>query len=988
MAQPSQQTDVLGLAVQEVLQGYSTGGASLPAAAGYTAFYEQHFDQVHKLADGSVHVDVARQHFSSLLQDEAVDTILASVQQGSPADHLSREQFLTLTHLVSCTLAAAQTSEALWADPVEPTPSTHKKRHPTVQECLGDRLTAALEGGRSSSLSRAPDSFVDSASGQEHGAYSPAKLPRSAHGGASKENLGSAANQSPLRDGAAGQLQRAGSRKSASPSRRHPGLRAWENGQDEVNPVIGQPAGDVSDFERKLQNLMRKMQQDQARLQGKLAGSAAADVVPEAHLAPAPDGVQVVETASEATARSSPAGSWESFKSSPAAPALATAPAPAVHPFIAGIVASTTEEQELAQPSPFSELNPIRSTQQGVTDEDEAAVRGVTVGYPVSAPLGAGYGSPAGSVAREAPLYPTPATALPGAAAVPGFSTPQAQRGNRFAAGGLDAAALTAAMQQLSVQQALALAQQQQGALQQGGFLEGVDAAAVARAQVQLEAAAAQLVAVATARPHYSPAGSNSGGSADRGSMLSRGSSLDTAAGASRQAPFTARDHHVQANAPRLARHMTAPAHTLGPLGAAAEQRQASLRPSRFSHQQQVSGAEAAHPEQGGSAPLTARAAVQSDVVELSAWPAMPVEDLQHCQRMFETKGYEKLGGMALADAQQLFARLRMAPHLFAPVFSAADADKDGLLCKQEFCLFMYLLRMVQRGFQVPASLTSDQVAHLLGLQPQQRHQPPAAPRVQGSAPSGAHAWQQEEQQSGAMKLDLVKIKNALRPGGQQPGAAAGHSYPLQDEQEAYSDSDDSGFDDSLSITSRCSSRLPGMQSRANPSVRPQLQPGLSQRHPALEAAAHSRLVISIRGANIHYSKPLEKPFFNISVRDPLLRVVEIPQDTPPGHWHPGSHSITLNHPVELQTQLMQLPRGSVVYFEVKHFKSREGRMSTLAWSYISLEKVLDFGPVTCRVREASLSLPLFSKPVDYSLRRLKRIGRRDDIKISVAGLA
>ncbi len=42
-----------------------------------------------------------------------------------------------------------------------------------------------------------------------------------------------------------------------------------------------------------LQDLMRKMQQDQARLQVKLAGSAAADVVPEAHLAPIPDGVQV-----------------------------------------------------------------------------------------------------------------------------------------------------------------------------------------------------------------------------------------------------------------------------------------------------------------------------------------------------------------------------------------------------------------------------------------------------------------------------------------------------------------------------------------------------------------------------------------------------------------------------------------------------------------------------------------------------------------------
>ena len=122
-----------------------------------------------------------------------------------------------------------------------------------MQECLGKRLTAALESRRSSSLSQASDSFADFASGQDHGATSTAKLPRSASSGASKEKLGRAANQSPLRDGAAGQLQRGGSRKSASPSRRHPGLRAWENRQDDTVSVKGQPAGDVSDFERKLQ---------------------------------------------------------------------------------------------------------------------------------------------------------------------------------------------------------------------------------------------------------------------------------------------------------------------------------------------------------------------------------------------------------------------------------------------------------------------------------------------------------------------------------------------------------------------------------------------------------------------------------------------------------------------------------------------------------------------------------------------------------------
>ncbi len=46
-------------------------------------------------------------------------------------------------------------------------------------------------------------------------------------------------------------------------------------------------------------------------------------------------------------------------------------------------------------------------------------------------------------------------------------------------------------------------------------------------------------------------------------------------------------------------------------------------------------------------------------------------------------QGYEALGGMGQEDAQQLFVRLQMAPHLFVPVWDAADVDGDGILNKQ-----------------------------------------------------------------------------------------------------------------------------------------------------------------------------------------------------------------------------------------------------------------------------------------------------------------
>jgi hypothetical protein len=309
---------------------------------------------------------------------------------------------------------------------------------------------------------------------------------------------------------------------------------------------------------------------------------------------------------------------WESFGTSPGEDVPDAAAAPTANPFAAGSVASSVpyeesqQPQEVPQQSPFSELNPLRRGQHAAAGEGDAST-GLAVGYPVPS-MPAGYPSPASSLAQETPLRPTPAASMPSLAAP--FSTPPPQHINRFA-GALDPAALAAAMQQLSVQQALA-AQLGPGAgmhaQQQGLCLNPADpeaAAAVARAQVQLEAAAAQLVAAATARPHYSP--SNSGSEVHSG-CASRGGSVDGL----RQATFTARDH----NSPRLGRHLSS-----------AEQRPPS-RPSRLS-QQSPSTSTGTAPD---GAPMTARAAAQSQVVQLSSWQPMPAEDLDRCKKMFVAK--------------------------------------------------------------------------------------------------------------------------------------------------------------------------------------------------------------------------------------------------------------------------------------------------------------------------------------------------------------
>ena len=61
-------------------------------------------------------------------------------------------------------------------------------------------------------------------------------------------------------------------------------------------------------------------------------------------------------------------------------------------------------------------------------------------------------------------------------------------------------------------------------------------------------------------------------------------------------------------------------------------------------------------------------------------------------------------------------------------------------------------------------------------------------------------------------------------------------------------------------------------------------------------------------------------------MHDSLLRTLEMPQDTPPGHYRKEARLITLNHQVELATPLVQVPRGGCA-----------GRCSVLSGLLLSL---------------------------------------------------
>ena len=61
----------------------------------------------------------------------------------------------------------------------------------------------------------------------------------------------------------------------------------------------------------------------------------------------------------------------------------------------------------------------------------------------------------------------------------------------------------------------------------------------------------------------------------------------------------------------------------------------------------------------------------------------------------------------------------------------------------------------------------------------------------------------------------------------------------------------------------------------------------------------------------VAYRKPLDRPFFTVSLRDAAGRLLEPPADTPPGHFDRGTHTIAADHSVVLRTPLRDLPGGA-----------------------------------------------------------------------------
>lgn len=150
----------------------------------------------------------------------------------------------------------------------------------------------------------------------------------------------------------------------------------------------------------------------------------------------------------------------------------------------------------------------------------------------------------------------------------------------------------------------------------------------------------------------------------------------------------------------------------------------------------------------------------------------------------------------------------------------------------------------------------------------------------------------------------------------------------------------------------------------------------------------HAWLEFSLLAVVLMNKKLSEKPFVSLSIFDALGRLIELPQDSHPGTVHKGIIDFG-GQTIRLKTALREIPAGSKIFFEIKQWKGQKRRFSTVAWSYISSEMLLDSGPICCRIRCGHIGLPLFKKPLDTSLQNCKRLNSRQPVMhVSLRGIS
>jgi Cytoskeletal adhesion len=444
-----------------------------------------------------------------------------------------------------------------------------------------------------------------------------------------------------------------------------------------------------------------------------------------------------------------------------------------------------------------------------------------------------------------------------------------------------------------------------------------------------------------------------------------------------------------------------------------------------------------------------AKASSKLAIVPGTALQQMPPTERQRCELAFRNKGFEQTGGLREPDAQRIFERSQLPKSSFRTLWRLANTTGAGALDIRQFCLFVHLIKAAVEGKEKATNLLPDtisqlQAAQLLG------DVPLAMQFNTNSGTSGNGAVTFSARTMGTMveplRLDTARLRMVLHQdetprlkstnnnNTNASTTSASISPPAYDSDDT-SDDEASSFVDSdgeemaeneatygligdkspltLQLGGSIGAKKPAagtstsaaassassfanagksIPSLAFPAAAATSLPTSRLDRAAWEAEAgsgHSLLQLSFRTAALMQKKVLDRPFISLSVRDPVGRLVELPQESHPGLYRNDIGCIDFsNQNISLKTPLRSLPPGCLLFLEVKQWKSDKRRFSTVAWAFVDAEMMIDSGPVCSRVRCGPMVLPLFKKPMDYSLQKMKRLnGRGPGLHITVRGV-
>lgn len=391
-----------------------------------------------------------------------------------------------------------------------------------------------------------------------------------------------------------------------------------------------------------------------------------------------------------------------------------------------------------------------------------------------------------------------------------------------------------------------------------------------------------------------------------------------------------------------------------------------------------------------------ARKKLQSPAVPGSTIKPLTEQEREKCLESFDCKGYKKRGGMPIREAIDMYHKIKGTNFVhFSKVWGLVDPETVCCIDERGYCALMALIQnIVDQGESVvlPKELKEEDISRLI-LDP---------------------SCQNQAQQAQTLKLDGLTTLLS-RPESEVDSIDDLETPRTFVGSESECDWDDASSIGGASVISRIPSLIGSVKSMSfslrnlvknaiqNPRTDSTAKiPGLTSNMRAsslkIDTAAwkaqvgngHQFLKVSITAAALGTRKALCNPHVCISFRDPIGRLIELPyEDLHPGIHHRLKGAVMFgNQSKIMKTAINRMPPGSSLFFEIKHWKASKKRMSTVAWSFVDADMIIDFGVIS-RVRQGKLALPLFTKPVDISRQRAKPLNSRHPcLYIQVEGLS